>query len=118
MILMFSPLSFNYFYVWLIYPLALALHLMQAAPIGSRQRRVFKIVFATPLVLLGLAIPFLREAQAYGNLFFACVVLFSGFAWELRWGSDAAKDVSPLAGSGSLYRRTRPAGQGSAVEVA
>src|SRR5262249_52613792 len=37
MILMFSPLSFNYFYVWLIYPLALALHLMQTAPIGSRQ---------------------------------------------------------------------------------
>ena len=119
MILMFSPLSFNYFYVWLIYPLALALHLMQSSPVGSGRRRIFAFVFATPLLLLALAIPFLRAAQAYGNLFFCCVVLFFGLAWELRWGSRAAVEATPpFGGPGPILRRTQPTGQGSAVEIA
>ena len=40
LILMFSPLSFNYFYVWLLYPLTLALHLGLEAPKGSTSGRV------------------------------------------------------------------------------
>ena len=35
LILMFSPLSFNYFYVWLLYPLTLALHLGDGGAPGS-----------------------------------------------------------------------------------
>jgi hypothetical protein len=94
LILMFSPLSFNYFYVWLIYPLALALHLAQAAPRGSRRRVVLAGTFATPLVLLFLTIPFLRVAQAYGNLFFSCLVLLVGLAWEMRSGTKTVPQQS------------------------
>ena len=37
---MFSPLSFNYAYVWLIYPMTLGLHLVMSEPRGARGHRI------------------------------------------------------------------------------
>ena len=47
------------------------------------------------MVLLALAIPFLREAQAYGNLFFASLLLLVGLGWGMRRLTDPP---SALAG--------------------
>ena len=111
----FSPLSFNYFYVWLIYPLALALHLAQAAPRGSRRRAVLVGTLAAPLVLLFLTIPFLRGAQAYGNLFFSCLVLLFGLGGQLRGESaPRAQAGLPHAGPHGLAQAARGEAVGAA----
>ena len=39
MVLVFSPFAFNYFYVWLIYPLTVAISRLLDAPAGSREAR-------------------------------------------------------------------------------
>ena len=84
LILIFSPLSFNYFYVWLLYPLTVALHLVLSAPGRSSERVVLISWLAVIVFLLALAIPFLRGAQAYGNLFFANLLLLIGLGWGMR----------------------------------
>jgi hypothetical protein len=84
LILAFSPLSFNYFFVWLMYPLTVALQLTLATPRGTGERARSVAWIAAVVTLLVLAIPFLRGAQAYGNLFFASVLLLIGLGRALR----------------------------------
>ena len=93
MILFFSPLSFVYFYVWLLYPLALATHLALSAPAGSRGRAVRVGWVAATLAILATAIPLPRLSHAYGNEFFAGLILFVGLGLELR---RARADVVPV----------------------
>jgi hypothetical protein len=83
LILMYSPLSFNYFFVWLLYPLTLALHLGLEAPRRSAGRRVLLGSVAMALGLLALSIFSRRWVAAYGNSFFAAFVLLVGLGWRL-----------------------------------
>jgi hypothetical protein len=53
LILIFTPLSFTYFYVWLLYPLTVALNIQQTLPNPSRARNMMLIWFMTCLLLLG-----------------------------------------------------------------
>jgi hypothetical protein len=75
---MFSPLSFNYAYVWLIYPLTLGLHLVTregpTAPWHTLKVGWITLVFLIP----ALAIPMPLFAQAYGNLFLPALLLVLG----------------------------------------
>ena len=73
MTVMFSPLSFNYAYVWLIYPTTLALHIVISEPESAPQHRL-KIAWITAVVLIpALAVPMPLLAQAYGiSSFPAC----------------------------------------------
>ncbi len=102
---MFSPLSFNYFYVWLLYPLTLALHLGLEAPRGSASRRVLLGSVAGSLGLAGaLAGLESRTAAGYGNSFFAGAILLVGLGWRLgvEPGADSPIQVGvrpPDAGS-------------------
>jgi alpha-1,2-mannosyltransferase len=75
---MFSPLSFNYAYVWLIYPITLGLHLvMSEAPTTPWHK--LKIAWIVTVVLIpALAIPMPLVAQAYGNLFLPALLLVIG----------------------------------------
>ncbi|WP_422927634.1 glycosyltransferase 87 family protein [Singulisphaera sp. PoT] len=84
MIVFFSPLSFNYFYVWLICPLTIALSMVLEAPEKSRERTALAVWMGTSVFLLALAIPFLRGSQAYGNLFFAALILMVGLGLRMR----------------------------------
>ena len=82
---MFSPLSFNYAYVWLIYPMTLGLHLVMSEPSGARGHRL-KVAWITAVFLIpALAIPMPLLAQAYGNLFVPALLLL------LRPGGDVAQ---------------------------
>ena len=75
---MFSPLSFNYAYVWLIYPMTLALHLVISEPKDAPWHRL-KVAWITAVVLIpasAVAMPLL--AQAYGNLFLPASLLVFG----------------------------------------
>jgi Glycosyltransferase family 87 len=113
LILMFSPLSFNYFYVWLLYPLTLALHLGLEAPERSAARRLLVGSVVASLGLLALSLASSRTAAGYGNSFFAGAVLMVSLGWRLgvEPGADSPIQVGSrlaLRGFGRL-RGQRPA---------
>jgi hypothetical protein len=94
LILFFAPLSFNYSYNWLIFPLSVVMCLAMAAPAGSTARRARLGCVAASIVVLALAIPMLRGAQAYGNVFASGLILFVWLGFELRKASRSP-ELSP-----------------------
>ena len=75
---MFSPLSFNYAYVWLIYPITLGLHLVMSEPQSAPWHKLKIAWIATVVSIPALAIPMPLVAQAYGNLFVPALLLVLG----------------------------------------
>ncbi len=78
LIVMFSPLSFNYAFVWLIYPLTVALNLVLNEPARSSWRALELAWIASIFLIPGLAIVMPLNAQAYGNLFVPALLLLIG----------------------------------------
>src|SRR5437763_9855650 len=80
LMLMVTPLSFGYFYSWLMLPFAV---------ITQRVLSVnhFGIAWWSlpALVLLAVGLIFPRGAQLYGNAFFAALLLFIGLSMELLY---------------------------------
>lgn len=99
MIVAFNPLAFDYSYVWLLYPVAMLLQLLVEAREGSRERKVLLASFWAMLLILSLALPFRRMAQAYGNLLIAGMILLVILGWQLRRSARAA-DQSDVAIAG------------------
>lgn len=78
LMLVVTPLSFGYFYSWLMLPFAVITHRL----LGGKNAVV--LCWSLPaLALLALGIPLPRGAQLYGNTFFATVLLFIGMSIEL-----------------------------------
>jgi Glycosyltransferase family 87 len=78
LMLIFTPLSFGYLYVWLLYPFTVIVHkMMTGAGAGLLRWTVAAVA------LLALTIPNPRIAQTYGSVFFATLLLFIGLANEL-----------------------------------
>jgi hypothetical protein len=105
LIVMFSPLSFNYSYVWLIYPLTVALHAALSAEGGSWGRVVLFGWVAAAVIVLALALPFPRVAQAYGNLLASGLILLIGLGLlTRRWAASAQDTIGsepgPIIGGG------------------
>jgi hypothetical protein len=78
MMLMLTPLSFGYFFSWLMLPFAVV---TQRVLTGNGSAILWWSLPA--LALLALGIPFPRGAQLYGNTFFATFLLFIGLSIEL-----------------------------------
>ena len=78
LMLMVTPLSFGYFYSWLMLPFAVVTQLVLAAKDSAI---LWWSLLA--LALLGLGLFFPRGAQLYGNTFFATLLLFVGLSIEL-----------------------------------
>jgi Glycosyltransferase family 87 len=78
LMLMVTPLSFGYFYSWLMLPFAVVMHRVLAG-------KGWGILWWSlpTLALLALGIPLPRGAQLYGNTFFATLFLFVGLSLEL-----------------------------------
>ena len=89
LILIFTPLAFTYFFVWLLYPVVVALHLVAAAP-GSPQRIRHWVWFWACITLLAFTLPIsaFRPIQAAGSTLWACLLLIFGLGWKLRQGSE------------------------------
>jgi hypothetical protein len=81
LILMITPLSFGYFFCWLMLPFAIVTQQVLA---GKGATILWWSLPALALLALGLIFP--RGAQLYGNTFFAALLLFLGLSIELlRW---------------------------------
>jgi hypothetical protein len=80
----FSPLSFNYAYVWLLYPTTLGLHLVISERRDAPRHRYKVAWMATVLLIPALAIPMPQMAQACGNLFVPALLLVFGLGGMLR----------------------------------
>jgi hypothetical protein len=80
LMLIFTPLSFGYLFVWLLYPLTVV---MQSLINGAAARAMLLACFGTAIALLALSIPFRVTAQVYGNALFATLLLFAGLGIEL-----------------------------------
>ncbi len=78
MMLMITPLSFGYFFSWLMLPFAV---ITQRVLAGKGWALLWWSVPA--VAILALALPFPRGAQLYGNTFFATLLLFLALAVEL-----------------------------------
>ncbi len=102
LIVMFSPLSFNYAFVWLIYPLTVALNLVLNEPARGIWRRLETAWITLILLIPGMAVFLPLYAQAYGNLFFPALLLLIGLGVRLlaiqetlAMGSKAYTTVAP-----------------------
>jgi hypothetical protein len=92
----FSPLSFNYAYVWLIYPTTLGLHLVISEPAGAPRHRL-KVAWITAIFLIpALAIPMPLLAQAYGNLFLPALLLVFGLS-AMLYAAGRPRAIQALA---------------------
>ncbi|HEX4706448.1 MAG TPA: glycosyltransferase family 87 protein, partial [Candidatus Udaeobacter sp.] len=81
LMLMVTPLSFGYFYSWLMLPLAV---ITQRLLEGKDVAILWWSLTALALLAFGLVRP--RGAQFYGNTLFATLLLFVGLSIELlRW---------------------------------
>jgi glycosyl transferase family 87 len=78
LMLMVSPLSFGYFYSWLMLPFAI---IAQRTLVQNTFLALWWSLPALALLAAGLVFP--RGAQLYGNTFFATLLLFIGLATEL-----------------------------------
>jgi hypothetical protein len=76
--LMITPLSFGYFFSWLMLPFAV---ITQRVLAGKGWALLWWSVPA--VAILALALPFPRGAQLHGNTFFATLLLFLALAVEL-----------------------------------
>ena len=95
LILMFTPLAFTYFFVWLLYPLVVALCLVLKAPPGSLQRIAGCTWFFASVLFLTFTFPLpaFRPVQAAGSTVMACLLLLMGIGWNLR--AETRKSVKP-----------------------
>jgi len=78
LMLMLTPLSFGYFYSWLMLPFAVITQRVLAA-----KNSAVLWWSLTALALLALSLVFPRRAQLYGNTFFATLLLIIGLSIEL-----------------------------------
>ena len=93
LMLMLTPLSFGYFYSWLMLPFAV---ITQRVLIEKGSAVLWWTLPALALLALGLAFP--RGAQLYGNTFFATLLLFLGLSVELLRFKRAGQLVAPPLG--------------------
>jgi hypothetical protein len=92
MILMTSPLSFGYFFSWLMLPFAV---ITQRVLAGKGAALLWWSLPALALLALALFSP--QGAQTYGNTFFGTLLLFIGLAIELLRYKRKGRQMQPAA---------------------
>ena len=97
LMLMVTPLSFGYFYSWLMLAFAVV---TQRVLDGKDSAILWWSLPALALLALGILVP--RGAQLYGNTFFATLLLFVGLAIELWRLKQQAAHTQTAAGFYSL----------------
>jgi hypothetical protein len=78
LLLMFTPLSFGYLFASLLFPFTVALKLLL-----ERRKTRLLVLTGGAAVLIALSVPIQKIAQAYGNYFFAAMLLAIALGLEL-----------------------------------
>ncbi|MDR4507381.1 MAG: hypothetical protein MRJ65_03930 [Candidatus Brocadiaceae bacterium] len=96
LILMLTPLSFTYTYIWFLYPLMVSCNIL-LSNLSARIRRVMLISFIGCVLLLGFSLPVscFDIFKAMGNTFWVCVFLFITFGWiliQIRSGKEIFRE--------------------------
>jgi hypothetical protein len=92
LMLMITPLSFGYFYSWLMLPFAVITQRLLVEKVS------FILWWCVPaLALLAVGLIFPRRAQLYGNTFFATLLLFIGLSIQLFSFKQKAGRSHPVA---------------------
>jgi hypothetical protein len=102
MVLFLTPLSFNYGYVWLMFPITVLLHLGFSAAPQSKLRLISWGSIAASIVLLSFSVSNLRVAQAYANVFFSGLILMCSLGFILR--SGLLKQATGTAITSSIHQ--------------
>jgi hypothetical protein len=105
LIVMFTPLSFNYAYVWLIYPTTLALHRVLSEPADAPRHRLKVAWIVSVLLIPALALLMPLRAQAYGNLFFPALILVIGLG-AMLYSAGRRNSAQDAISSGPLVTAT------------
>jgi hypothetical protein len=86
LLLIFAPLSFNYNWCWMIFPITLVLNFMLSESTTARDRKLAGIglIICLMLLMLTLPIPWFHIVRAYGNNFWAALVMFGLLGWIMR----------------------------------
>jgi glycosyl transferase family 87 len=93
LMLMVTPLSFGYFYSWLMLPFAVVTQRVLA---GKGSAILSWSLPALALLALGLIFP--RGAQLYGNTFFAALLLYIGLSIEFLHYRPPSCQIQPQGG--------------------
>jgi hypothetical protein len=108
LIVLFSPLSFNYAFVWLIYPMTVGLNLVLSEPLDPLWRKVAVAWISVVLAIPATAVFMPLYAQAYGNLFVPALLLLLGLGLACRRESRMSiRDVPALRWSGQRAMSSR-----------
>jgi len=99
----FSPLSFNYAYVWLLYPTTLALHHVLSEPRGAWRHRLKVAWISGVLLIPAFAIPLPQFAQAYGNLFVPALLLVLGLGVILSATGRRLPEPSDVSSTHAIH---------------
>ncbi len=83
-ITMFSPISWFYYGVWLLYPFAVVDNFIASLPQRLRSRTIAFAGLAATLLLLNAVFPFLGSIRAVGLPFFGYLLLLIQLAFILR----------------------------------
>lgn len=116
LVVLFSPLSFNYAFVWLLFPYTVALHLTLADPLPGRWQTVERLWVGAALLIPAFAVFMPLVAQAYGNLFFPAMMLVLGLGVRLRMMSQTAAPPRPARQALVASWTTGPAGARTSLE--
>lgn len=93
---MMAPLSFNYSYVWMIFPLTFLMSIVVDPNRSDSQRKSASRTLAVSISILACSLVSPKYAAAYGNIFFSGFVVFVGMGlWERRGTFVSTKSGSP-----------------------
>ena len=99
LVLLFTPLAFGYLFACLLFPMTVIVRRSLEAP-----RPTLLVPTLVAMCLLALTIPVQKTAQAYGNTFFATLILFLALAYELwcvKRGLTASAPPAELSPTGT-----------------
>ncbi len=96
LVLVFTPLSFSYNWVFLILPITLIGEFILRPTTATRDRVIAGgwLLACVLIFALTLPVPGFRVPRAMGNMFWACLLVFAELGWILRRTMSSASKES------------------------